>query len=101
MDFNKLMEQAQMMQKQMEQQETDLQSSEYTGMAGEEVSVTMTGGYEVVGVHIKEELLTAENKEMLEDMIMIAVNDVLEQVAAERADKLGQLTGGFDIPGLK
>ena len=101
MDFNKLMQQAQEMQKQMGRIEEELQNTEYTGSAGGDgVTVKVNGGLEVLEVNIDEELLEKDNREMLQDMILIAVNDALEQASQDREDKLGVMTQGMNIPGI-
>ncbi|MBR2595834.1 MAG: YbaB/EbfC family nucleoid-associated protein [Solobacterium sp.] len=102
MDFNKLMQQAQEMQRQMGRIEEELQATEYIGSAGGDgVTVKVNGGLEVLEVNIDEELLEKDNREMLQDMILIAVNDALDQASQDRQDKLGVMTQGMNIPGIK
>ena len=101
MDFNKLMQQAQQMQAQMGKIEEELLATEYTGSAGGDgVLVKVSGGLEVLEVTIDEELLDKENKEMLQDMILIAVNDALDMASRDREDKLGAMTQGMNLPGI-
>ena len=101
MDFNELMKQAQQMQQQMGKIEEELQNTEYKGTAGSGVEVVVNGGLEVLEVNIEDELMDVESKDMLQDMILVAVNDAITKANADRAEKLGVMTQGMDIPGLR
>ena len=50
-------------------------------------------------VEIDETLLTAENKELLEDMILMGVNEAVKKAVSEREEVMNQLTGGVKLPG--
>ena len=92
-----LMKQAQKMQQQMAQQAQELETKEYTATAGGgAITVTMTGKRELTSVKIDPEAVDPEDVEMLEDMIVVAVNDVLGQVEAAAGKMMGQLTGGMN-----
>lgn len=102
MDMKRLMEQAQQMQRKLKKLEAELDATEYTGTTGGSngVTITINGKYEVVGVSINEELLEKENKEELQDMILIAINSAVDQARTEREDKMGSITQGVSIPGM-
>lgn len=102
MDFQKLLEQAQQMQNSLQQTEQELNEKKYTGKTGGSngVSITINGTYEVEEVNISEELMDVENREMLQDMILIAMNDAIDQANAEREEKMGSITQGLNIPGM-
>ncbi len=100
MDLGKLMKQAKQMQANMSKIEKELNETEYTGSHNDLVSVVVTGEHKVVSVKINEDLLEKDNKEVLEDMIALALNDAMVKVSADRQKKLGSLTGGMNIPGL-
>lgn len=102
MDFNELMNQAKQMQEEMERIEDELQATEYFGSAGGSgVQVKINGAMEVLEVTIDDELMDPESKEMLQDMILVAVNDAIDQANADRASQLGVMAQGMNIPGLQ
>ncbi len=104
MDLQRLMQQAQKMQREMGKIQAELEEKIYEGNTGgseEGVTVKVSGKNEVVEVVIADALMDPENKDMLQDMILIAVNDALTKCAAEREEKLGSLTQGMNIPGLR
>ena len=100
-NMNNLMKQAQRMQRQMEEQQKALEEKEFTASAGGgAVEVTVTGKREVVKVCLKEEVVDPEDIEMLEDLIMAAVNEALRQVDEAGAAGMSKLSGGLGGFGL-
>jgi len=97
-----LMKQAQMMQENMKKLQEQLGAMEVEGQAGSgKVRVSMTCKHEVRRVTIAPELL-AEDKEMLEDLVTLAVNDATRQVEATVQEKMAAVTAGLPLPpGLK
>ena len=102
MDLSKLMEQAQKMQNDLANIENELAETIYEGNSGGEegVTVRLNGKNEMQEVIIADELMTPDNKEMLQDMILIAQNAAVEKAAKEREEKLGAATAGIKIPGM-
>ena len=95
-----MVKKAQQMQKKMEEIQKELESMEVVGESGGGmVKVTASGKKKLVSIHINEELLK-DDKEMLEDLILVATNQALDKVDAISKDKMGGLTGGMNIPGL-
>lgn len=91
-----LMKQAQRMQKQMEEQAREMETKEYVATAGGgAVEVTVTGGREVRKVKLSPEVVDPGDIEMLEDLIMAAVNEALRQAQEESASAMSKLTGGL------
>ena len=91
---------AQQMQKKMAEIQEELESMEVEGESGGGmVKVTMNGKKQVISVSVNQEILS-EDKEMLEDLILVATNQALDKVDTISKDKLGSLTGGMSIPGL-
>ena len=85
-NMNNLMKQAQRMQRQMEETTKELESKEYTASSGGgAVSVTVNGKKEVLSVTIKPEAVDPEDVEMLQDMVVAAVNEAL-RAASEAAN---------------
>ena len=94
-----LMKQAQKMQRQMEEKAKELETKEFTASAGGgAVEVTVSGKREVIGVKLAEEVVDPDDIEMLEDLVMAAVNEALRQVDEESSSAMSKFTGG--MPGL-
>lgn len=94
-----LMKQAQKMQRQMEEQAKEMESKEFTATAGGgAVEVTVSGKREVLKVSLQEEVVDPDDIEMLEDLIVAAVNEALRQVEDASSSAMSKLTGG--MPGM-
>ena len=95
-NMNNLMKQAQRMQRQMEESQKELETMEFTAKAGGgAVEVTVTGAREVTRVIIDKDAVDPEETEMLQDMIMVAVNDALHQAEEANSAIMGKMTGGL------
>ena len=95
-NMNNLMKQAQKMQRQMEENQKALEEKEYTAAAGGgAVEVTVSGKKELTKVKIDPEAVDPDDVEMLEDMIMAAVNQALWQQEEDSAAMMSKLTGGL------
>lgn len=95
-NMNNLMKQAQKMQKQMEESQKELEAREFTATAGGgAVEVTVSGKKEVTKVKLSEEAVDPDDVEMLEDLIMVAVNDAMRQVEETSQAAMSRLTGGL------
>lgn len=100
-NMNNLMKQAQAMQKKMEDMQKETEASEFEATAGGgAISVRVNGKKEVLGISIKPEVVDPDDVEMLEDLVMGAVNEALRKAEEETASKMGKITGGLNIPGL-
>ena len=99
MDINKLMQQAQAMQKELEKMSDQIKEQEYEGTASNGlVKVTINGDNRVLSVNIHPSILNPDDKEMIEDLIMIAVNDAIEQADAEKKEKFGGMASAMGLP---
>ena len=99
--MNNLLKQAQQMQKNMQNLQTQLESHEISGSsAGGAIEITMTCKHKVTGVKINPEIVDADDVETLEDMVMVAFNDVAAKVEAHVNAEVSKVTGGMSIPGL-
>jgi hypothetical protein len=96
-----IMKQAQMMQQRMAklQEEAAEKTAEAT-VGGGAVAVVVNGKNQILSLTIKKEAVDPEDVEMLQDLIMAAVNEALKQVQAQMAEEMGKVTGGLSIPGL-
>ena len=92
-----------MKQRQMEEQQKELETKEFTATAGGgAVEVTVTGKREVTKVKLAEEVVDPDDIEMLEDLIVAATNEALRQVEEESGAAMSKLTGGLGsgMPGM-
>lgn len=87
------------MQKEMMEAQKRLEETIFSGSAGGGlVRVEAKGSKEIVKILINEEILNPEDKEMIEDTIVAAINDVLRNIDEETSEVMGAFTGG--MPGL-
>ena len=101
-NMNNLMKQAQKMQRQMEEAQKELEEKEITAAAGGgAVEVTVSGSKKILKVKLDEEVVDPDDVEMLEDLIMAAVNEALRQVDEANTSAMSKLTGGLGgMPGM-
>ena len=93
MNMQNLMAEAQRMQKELERINKDIESSVFEGISGA-VKVMISGKNEVIKIEIIDSGILNE-KETLEDMIMLAVNDALKKLNKTKEEKLDKYTGGM------
>ena len=95
-NMSNLMKQAQRMQRQMEENQKELETREFTAKAGGgAVEATVTGGKELKAVKISPEAVDPDDVEMLQDLIVAAVNEAMKQADEASADSMSKLTGGL------
>ena len=95
-NMNNLMKQAQRMQRQMEEAQKELEEKEVTATAGGgAVEVTISGKKEITKVKLSEEVVDPDDIEMLQDLIIAAVNEALRKADADSAAMMSKLTGGL------
>jgi len=104
MDFNKMMEQVQQMQTQMQQAQEDLKNETVEATAGGGmVKVVATGAGEIKEIVIDPKAIDPDDPEMLADMVTAAVNEALRSSQSLMETKLGPALGGLQglgLPGL-
>ena len=95
------MAQIQAMQKMMEKTQAEIESKEVEASAGGgAVSVKVNGKKQLVEINIKPEAADPDDVEMLQDLIIAAVNEAMRQVDEIGESEMGKVTGGLNIPGL-
>ncbi len=95
-NMNNLMKQAQRMQKQMEEAQKQLEEQEVTTTSGGgAVEVTMTGKHEITKIKLSEEVVDPDDIEMLEDLIMAAVNEAYRKIDETSSESMSKITGGL------
>ena len=101
MNMQQMMKQARKMQEQLAAaQETIAQSTVDASSGGGMVKVTVSGDMQVTSLKIDPEAIDPEDVEMLEDMVMAAVNEALRGVGELANRQMGAVTGGLNIPGM-
>ncbi len=100
-NMNKLMKQAQQLQTKMAQLQEELGEKTVEATAGGGmVKVVANGKQQVLSIQIEKEVVDPEDVEMLQDLIVAAVNEALSRSQAMVNEEMGKLTGGMNIPGL-
>ena len=101
MNRNQMMAQARKMQEQLIAAQQKAATTEVSASAGGgAVKVTATGGMRLTSLTIDPDALDPEDVELLQDMILAAVNDVLESAEQMASQQMSAITGGLNIPGL-
>ena len=99
-NMNNLMKQAQRMQRQMEENQKELETKEFTATAGGgAVEVTVSGKKEIIKVKLSEEVIDPEDAEMLEDLIVAATNEALRKAEEANAEVMNKMAGGLGLGG--
>ena len=100
-NMNTMMKQAQKLQKKMLKAQEDLKTKTVEATAGGGmVKVIANGGQKVESITLEKEVVDPEDIEMLQDLILAAINDALNKSQEMISSEMGKLTGGMNIPGL-
>ncbi|WP_152657427.1 YbaB/EbfC family nucleoid-associated protein [Oceanobacillus sp. CFH 90083] len=100
-NMNNMMKQMQKMQKKMMKAQDELHEMSFEATAGGGmVTVRANGKKEIIDVEIKEEVVDPDDIEMLQDLIVAATNDVLNQIDEKTNATMGQFTKGLNMPGM-
>jgi DNA-binding YbaB/EbfC family protein len=100
-DINSLSKQAQKLQDQIMKTQEEIEAREFsTTSGGGAVEVVMTGRKKLVSLNIKPEAVDPEDVEMLQDLIISAINDVVEKIEETSQNEMSELTGGVAFPGM-
>lgn len=95
MNMQRILQEAQKMQAQIQKEQKELEGTIYEGNSSI-VSVKMNGKYQVVEVKVNlDEAIDVSDKEMLEDMILLAVNDATKKIAQDKEKKMGKFGQGL------
>jgi DNA-binding YbaB/EbfC family protein len=100
-NMNNMMKQAQKLQKKMLQTQEELALKTVEASAGGGmVKVVANGGQKIESIVLEKEVVDPEDVEMLQDLVMAAVNDALKKSQEMVSAEMNKLTGGLNIPGL-
>ncbi|MBD3334171.1 MAG: YbaB/EbfC family nucleoid-associated protein [Candidatus Eisenbacteria bacterium] len=101
MDIGRLMKQAQKMQSQLNTLKEELAERRVTASAGGGmVTVETNGRHEILSIKIDPQVVDAEDVEMLEDLIVAAVNEARRQTEEMLKEEMSKVTGGLPLPGM-
>lgn len=100
-NMQKQMQQMQAVQRMMEQKQAEIEEMEATASSGGgAVTVTVSGKKEIKSIELKPEVVDPDDVEMLQDLIMVAVNEAMRQMEDISQKEMGSITAGLGIPGL-
>ena len=96
-----LVKQANQMQNRMKKVQEELAQRTYEGRAGGGgITVTVNGEYLITSMKLDPELIKSGDADMIQDMVMLAVNDAVKLAKETSSKEMEKVTGGFNMPGL-
>ena len=96
-----MMKQVQKMQQDMIRMQEEMENKTYTAAAGGGmVKATVNGKHQLMALEIKEEAVDPDDVEMLQDMVIAAVNEAIREADTDSANNMSRLTGGLNLGGL-
>ena len=96
-----MIKQAQKMQQDMLRMQEEMENKTYSATTGGGmVTATVSGKHQVVGLEIKPEAVDPDDVEMLQDMVIAAVNEAMRTADNDAAENMSRLTGGLNLGGL-
>jgi DNA-binding YbaB/EbfC family protein len=98
MNIQQMMKQAQQMQEKLQKQMADMRVEASAG--GGMVTVVMNGAKQIQSIKIDPEAVSKDDVEMLQDLILAAINDAQRKADEEMQKQMGGMMGGLKIPGL-
>ena len=100
-NMNSMMKKVQKMQQEMARTQQEIEEKEFSSTAGGGVvEAVVNGKKEVLKIKIDEDVVDPEDTEMLEDLVVAAINDALKKADEYSQKEMGKLTGNINIPGL-
>lgn len=98
-NIGNMMKQAQMMQANLQRAQQEIANLQVTGEAGGGMAkVTMTGKHQVLRVALDPSIVSADDKEMLEDLVAAAINDAVQKIERTSQEKMSSVMGGMSLP---
>lgn len=98
MNFNQLMRQAQQMQKKANKTKKEFELKEFDFNSQQDlIKIKMNGRLEIADLNISEDLLDKDNKEMLQDLLTVTLNEAIKNIEKQKEDTLNAVTNGVDV----
>jgi DNA-binding YbaB/EbfC family protein len=98
MNMQQMMKQAQKMQKDMESAQAEIEAKTFEATAGGVVKVIAKGNKVIQSIEINEDLLNPEDKSEVQELVMMAVNNVLGDIDRETSETMSSFTSGMNLP---
>jgi DNA-binding YbaB/EbfC family protein len=100
-NMNNIMKQAQKLQKQIEESKEQVESKTVEASAGGgAVTAVVSGKKQVIEIKINPDVVDPDDVEMLQDLVLAAINEALNKAEQMVNEEMAKVTGGFNIPGL-
>lgn len=100
-NMNQVIKQAQRMQDEITELQEQIEARDFSATAGGgAVEVVLTGKKTIKSLTLKPEVVDPEDIEMLQDLIISAVNEAINNIETETETEMGKITGGVSLPGL-
>ena len=100
-NMNQMLKQAQKMQEEVTKTQSEIEEREFeTSVGGGAVEIKMTGAKKLLSLKIKPEAVDPDDVEMLEDLVMSAFNQAIENIEKISEEEMSKVTGGVSFPGL-
>jgi len=100
-NMNSMIKQAQKMQDEITALQTEIEQREFSATSGGGVvEVTVTGAKNIKSLTIKPEAVDPDDVEMLQDLVVSAINEAMNEVEKVTEDEMNKITGGVALPGL-
>ncbi|HSQ97325.1 MAG TPA: YbaB/EbfC family nucleoid-associated protein [Rickettsiales bacterium] len=102
MNIQQMMKQAQQMQRKIQENQNKLESTEFEGVSGNGfVKIKSMGNRKVKSISIDNSLLNIEEKDILEDLLIVAFNDLNDKISKAGNDSMNDATGGLNLNNMK
>ena len=95
MNMQQMIIQAQKMQREMQKKQAELEAQDFTVSKGGAVTVVVKGDKSIVSISIDKDAMDPDNKEMVEELITLAINEAIEQIKAKEAEISSSVSGGM------
>ena len=95
MNMQQMIIQAQKMQREMQKKQAELEAQEFTVSKGGAVTVVVKGDKSIVSISIDKDAMDPDNKEMVEELVALAINEAIEQIKAKEAEISSSVSGGM------
>ena len=95
MNMQQMLMQAQKLQREMQKKQAELEEQEFTVSKGGAVTVVVKGDKSIKSVSIDKDAMDPDNKDMVEELIALAINEAIDQIKAEEAEISSSVSGGM------